>query len=508
LGRNLISNAGGYLLSIVIAFVVSPITIHNLGDSRYGAWSLVGELIGYYGLLDLGLRGALTYYVARLTAREKLDELNSYISTAFWVLVGCGTLAAIAGVAFAGIFPHLFTVDPSILPEVRTAILIMSLLIALGLPMNTFSAILVGHQRFDLVNGVEISIRAIMGVSTYWSMRTGGGLVSLALIQAGGRALGWTASVLLASRVGGTLRMSPRLVDFARIRELSAYGLRTAVGQIAQLVINRMDLTVVGMFAGIQFVTFYSVGSVLVGYAVTACYLVAFVFTPQLTQLEAKSDREGFLYALYKGLRLSGTVAAAISAGLIVFGRSFLSLWVGAKYVESHWNSRSDLIMMVLLLSNAPRLFQSVSRQALYATARVRFLMWLDVSEAVGNVVLSVILVRRIGPIGVALGTLVPLAITQLCVLLPYFLKVFKIQFWTYIRRGLGPPLLVGIFMVTIGRIMCNLMQPYTWLIFASEVLITTACGALVASFLSLTSSERKALLKRTLPKASGASQS
>jgi hypothetical protein len=86
IGRTSCSNVSGYIISVVASFLITPITIHTLGDARYGAWSLVAELIGYYGLLDLGIRGAVTYYVARYSARNQGEDVKEIVSSAFWFL--------------------------------------------------------------------------------------------------------------------------------------------------------------------------------------------------------------------------------------------------------------------------------------------------------------------------------------------------------------------------------------------------------------------------------------
>lgn len=38
-----------------IGFVLTPFTIHWLGEEQYGIWALASAFIGYYSLLDLGL---------------------------------------------------------------------------------------------------------------------------------------------------------------------------------------------------------------------------------------------------------------------------------------------------------------------------------------------------------------------------------------------------------------------------------------------------------------------
>jgi len=50
---NSLSGASLYLVSIVAAFIMSPVYIKALGNRDYGLWELVMSVIGYMGLLDL-----------------------------------------------------------------------------------------------------------------------------------------------------------------------------------------------------------------------------------------------------------------------------------------------------------------------------------------------------------------------------------------------------------------------------------------------------------------------
>ncbi|HEV2990940.1 MAG TPA: oligosaccharide flippase family protein, partial [Candidatus Angelobacter sp.] len=63
--RNVISNWGSYVIAMGVNFFLSPYVVNHLGNVTYGVWTLLLSLTGYLGLLDLGVRGAVTRYVAR-----------------------------------------------------------------------------------------------------------------------------------------------------------------------------------------------------------------------------------------------------------------------------------------------------------------------------------------------------------------------------------------------------------------------------------------------------------
>ena len=58
-----------FVLSIAISFYLMPFLIRSLGDSTYGIWTLVGEFLGYYGLMDIGLSSAVSRFISRAVGR-------------------------------------------------------------------------------------------------------------------------------------------------------------------------------------------------------------------------------------------------------------------------------------------------------------------------------------------------------------------------------------------------------------------------------------------------------
>src|SRR5215475_2071598 len=123
--RNVLWNWGGYVLATLVAFFLSPFVIRQLGDSAYGVWTLVGSLTGYLGLLDMGVRGAVTRYVARFHALSEHEDASRTASTALsmFALAGTGALLIASLVATAAIdlfhIPEVYR-DPAVVVLILT----------------------------------------------------------------------------------------------------------------------------------------------------------------------------------------------------------------------------------------------------------------------------------------------------------------------------------------------------------------------------------------------------
>ena len=84
-------------ITIIIALLYTPIMLRLLGQSEYGLYSLIGAVVGYLSILDLGLGNAIVRYTARNRALGDKDA-ESNLNGMFLVLYSfIGFLTVIMG---------------------------------------------------------------------------------------------------------------------------------------------------------------------------------------------------------------------------------------------------------------------------------------------------------------------------------------------------------------------------------------------------------------------------
>jgi O-antigen/teichoic acid export membrane protein len=138
------------------------------------------------------------------------------------------------------------------------------------------------------------------------------------------------------------------------------------------------------------------------------------------------------------GNRYSSFIAFSIAAVLFVMGKSIIQAWVGAEYVSSY------VILVTLMVPSALYLAQAASTKVLYGMARHHALAWILLVEGIANLTLSILLVRRYGILGVALGTAVPLLITSVVFLPAHMCRVVGMRLSEYLRDAHLYPLMLA----------------------------------------------------------------
>ena len=494
LARNVATNLAAFGFGIAITFVLSPYIIRSLGNARYGAWALIAEMLGYYGLLDLGIRGAVTFHVATYLAREQLDQTVELIASAFWTLSLLGSVAAAGGVGLAFAFPHLFVKGDVDAAEILLAMTILACTIGATLPMEVFSASLIAQQRLDIVNAVDVVSRVLVAVGIYVVLGAGGGLVALAALQAGGKVLGWLALYGCLKRRLPSVSLHPALFRRSELKALTNIGSKTFAINIAQTVLRRTDLVLIAMFMEVKWVTFYTLGRMLIVYTENAVFEITRAYTPRLTELYAKQTRSVLNELYFTGTRFSAVIAIVAIAGVWSFATFFLGLWVGPDYVSGPLTLRSDTVAFLLGAAYLPHMIQSMSRQLIFASGKLTFLMWLTISEAAANIVLTIALVGPYGLAGVAIGTVVPLLFSQLVAMPWYMAKELDISQRKWLTHGLGRPILVGLLTFALAQLVGRIHAPVTWAAFGAEVLLVCVFAVALSMVLVLERGERASL--------------
>src|SRR5579863_7914116 len=101
MSRSIFLNYLAMTVGGVVAFLLTPILIHGLGDFNYGMWILVASIMDYYGLADMGIRFTLQRHVARYKGSEEQDALVRTFATALALSVAIAVviLAVTAGLS-------------------------------------------------------------------------------------------------------------------------------------------------------------------------------------------------------------------------------------------------------------------------------------------------------------------------------------------------------------------------------------------------------------------------
>jgi O-antigen/teichoic acid export membrane protein len=484
--RNVLSNWATYLVGGAVSFFLSPFIVRHLGNSAYGVWVLLVSLTGYLGFLDLGIRGAVTRYVAKFHSENAHEQASFTVSSACGLFIAAGFLAILVSVLFSVFAVPHFKMPSAYYRAAQLVIVIAGANVAVSLISGVFGGVLVGLQRFELHNAIALGATALRAVSIVLALRSGMGLISLALIQLGSTIVELLLGFVYSRKLYPEVRLAIDQFRRTHVSLIFSFGVYAFLLLVSNYLIYYTDALVIGAFLPVSMVTFFAIAGNLTLYARELVGGFSRIMTPMASKLEVESDREGLSETALKAARYCSMAVLPIFVTFMIRGHSFIGLWMGPAYAE--------LSGHVLWVLSIPWFFGAgvtVFTAVMLGITRHKPLVPIALAEGLGNLLLSIALIRTMGVVGVAWGTAIPnLAVS--------------LFFWPwYVRRTLGIP--IHRYIVSLGVVptvaalpfgMCTYVVERFWpaptlSFFVLQVIIVLPAALIGSWYLGLTRKER-----------------
>jgi O-antigen/teichoic acid export membrane protein len=380
-------------------------------------------LTGYLGLLNLGVRGAVTRYVARFHMEANHGEASAVTSCALVIFVIAGILAIVLSLVLSALVVPIFRVSHDYQFAARVVVILAGLNIAVSLVTGVFGGVLTALHRFDLSNEIELTDSLLSAFAFYLVLSAGKGLISLALVNLGFALAAGLAYVVAALRLYPALRIGLSLCDRPHLKLIFSFSVYGFVMQTAVNLIFYTDSVVIGSFLSASMITFFAIAGNLVNYSRNLISGISTTMTPRASALEATGAAPAVQKLLLKAARLATLVMLPISLTFLLRGSSFIRLWMGAQYA-----GQSGRVLQILALALIFIASNQVTTSTMLGIGKHKLLAFVALGEAACNLALSVALVHPFGIFGVAWGTTVPSLLVSLL-------------FWPwYVRHILGIP--------------------------------------------------------------------
>ena len=412
------SNFVGQLFVFFVLFLLTPFILSHVGDADYGLWILLGSIVAYSSLLDFGMWGTVIKYVAEYQARKNYEDARVLLSTILYLYIAIAILISLAGIASAPFLPRLFNLAPEQYALATRLVVLISLSTGLAIPCMLPLAVLRGLQRYDITNGIDIFTTLFTTIATVTVLLYGGGVTGIAFVNLGGIFLSLVASLWMLYKIAPELHFRWRGANWSMARKIAGYSWPLFMRDMATRLQTRTDEITIGIFLPVSAVGSYSLARRLSETTQTLTRQFMKTLLPLASQLHAEDDFPRLRHLYKTGTRLTIAIVLAMSSVLIVLAGPILAVWVGTPYATYAG------VVVILTVANLIATVQWPAMAILQAMTRHRILAFSSLGNGIANLVISVLLVRSYGLLGVALSTAIPIAVEYFCVVLPYSLRV------------------------------------------------------------------------------------
>ena len=394
------------LFDIGIGFFMMPFLINGLGDKWYGLWLLIGSIMGFFGLLTIGLSGAVQRYLSIENTPDKVDEYNKTLNSSIAVFIIAGLVAIALSFIFS-LLPSLFISDATLSEVFSTLMLLMGFNIAISFVTSSFRAVLLTNYQFTIVSFGELATILTKATLTFGLVSLGYNVTAVAFSTLMSTCLCSLIFFIATIKYVKKIKFGRSYIEKAKLVKLFKYGAKTFIAWIGDILRFSVDNIVITTFIGLSAVTVYNIPIRLLNYASQFVITALGVLQPLFSQLAGENNNEDIKNKFELAYGVSFAMSGLLSSGLFVFGYDFISLWVG-EYTEIKQLMYIIPLMLLLTISQNPCLL------ILFSHNKHQYYAYQNIGEGVLNVIISLIAVQYWGILGVAVGTLIPTLITKL----------------------------------------------------------------------------------------------
>lgn len=432
--RNTIANYAIQIWTYVITFILFPFIILYIGKVEYGIYLLVAAIIGYFGLLDLGMGTSLVKFVAEYHTKDDKEKLNEVVNTAFFIFLGVGIIGA-AGLFIVGtFFIEIFMVEPDLVSKARMITYILGVTFITGFSLSVFRNILAGLQRYGILAWISFGMSLLNVVVVVWVLLSGYGIVEYVLFTVIFEMLRHVLIVLNVRRFLPYLTIKSSYVNKNIVRSLFGLSLMLLFLTIFVRIVYYTDTLVIGYYygaaLGAAMITIYTAAWKISRIPGRAIDMTLSAMIPAASELDALKRERTLQLLLLRVTKYCLALIFLLAIPTLFMSKELLKYWL--DWTGSDF-SPFYLVTNILIIALFFDFFNYVSIQILIGMNKIKLFVACYGIVAVFNLFLSVVLIQRIGLEGVALGTTIPF-IVMAPAFMWYSFKTIGISWKNYIR--------------------------------------------------------------------------
>lgn len=481
------------MINVIVAFIISPVMVKSLGNTDYGLWEMVMGVIGYMGLLDLGIGPALLRHVAVDNGKGNRQDLQKTISTAMIFFISIGFFAMLLFLGLS-VYPHILTGRSTAGTENFGLVLFLFAVNAvLVFPLAAYLGILMGLQRHHLINSTRSVITIIRTAVAYYLLVhvPGKGLLILVSIEITCNVLQFVIYMAALGKDHSIPRFSLSSCSIDKMRELFGYGAKSALLMAASRLQFASMPFIIGKTLGLGFIVYFVLPNRLVDYAKGFAMTIGFPLTPYFADMIGKEDTNALKAGWLTTSFALQIITVAMPLYLLFCGEKFLELWIGPEYASAgHW------VLYALLFGLTAEAFSPNARQILLAKAQHGGVAVVCLVMSIFCIPLAYLGAKMFGVAGAALASSVTTVVVSV-VTLAMTCRVMRTSALEYLRYTLLPLIVPLSFLGVTLWVGGRLIMPHNYAGLLLQVFSGTAVYLVSVGMLSLSKSVRSELIDR-----------
>lgn len=422
--QNIIASFGLKGFSILVIFLLVPLTLTYLNPTKYGLWLTISSIIGWFSFFDIGLGNGLRNKLAEAFAVKDYKLAEAYVSTTYAIL---SLIMVGAFLLFLFINPlldwsKLLNAQPEMAGELSRIVLVVFTFFALRFVLNLIGIILTSDQLPAVSNsfgplGNLIALASIYLITKF----THGNLLYISIIYSAAPVLILIiASFYFFNGKYNYIKPSIKSINFKYFRPLAGLGVKFFVLQIAAIVIFSTDNMIITQILGPAEVTPYNIAFKYFSIPIMIFTIVLTPFWSAYTEAFTNGDMKWIKSSIKRLIMIWLAVVMGV-VFLLGISKYFYLMWIG------------DNVHIPFLLSVFMGLFAIINMWNMLfvyfinGVGKIRIQMYCGIIGMIINIPVSIFFAKNLnmGNAGVILGTCFSIILASIFVPIQ-FLKIIR----------------------------------------------------------------------------------
>jgi O-antigen/teichoic acid export membrane protein len=391
------------IVTMASSFVVLPISVRYLGNEGYGLMITITSVVGWLQFTNLGIGLGLQNALTEETGKGNAKAQKQLVSTAVLSLAAIGLFLLLVGLAA---FPHIrwTAVFPPMTERFKTEIPWTVLVVFFGfvstVVLGFVGPIYAARQELHIGSIQAMVTSLVMLLGTFVAVHFRWGLLGLTFCTIGATSvMQWSFAVwTLYGR--GIKELEPSWSNVTRSAAARVYknGISFLLLQLCNIAFFQIDAFLIVRFLTVDQVTPYSVAQKVFLQTAGLFAIVTGSLWAAYGNAKAQGDFAWIRRTHGKMVRIFLLFFGLLALFMVLVGHKLLALWVGSAAAPG------TLLIAGVALYFCAREWTALHAMLLNGLNIIRPQVWNLVLTAILTLGLDLFLVKRLGPLGLAVG--------------------------------------------------------------------------------------------------------
>lgn len=428
----------GALLSYALIFIntlyglfFTPFLISRIGDGGYGVYKIIGSLIGSLTILDMGIGSTVLRYTAKFNAEKDLIKIGNFSA------MGMIQASILSGImVFVSILIYFQinkfysdSLTPAELLKARQLFLLFIIIIILNTYEKVIFGIISGCEHYIFGNSAKILRISLKFLISFFMLSK---IADSACLLYTEIFILIVFTVLQIFYILKIMKIKIKIIywDPELFRSSIKYTFLIFIQSIALQFNGNLDNMVIGAVVSAAAVAIYSIGlqffNMFEQFAVAFSDLMLPSISNKIAENACITELENTVIKIgrFEFMALGGVLCA-----YLMIGREFILLWLGESYLPA-WT-----VGLILMIPASVPLVQNVCLSILRAQNKMRFRTAAIFFMAIFNLIITVMGVKRFGPLAACAGTAAGLIFANIIAMNIYYIKVIKLNIFRIFKN-------------------------------------------------------------------------